>query len=202
MSTVISSLRIPAKLNYVSSGEITELLKAWSAGDSSALDRLAPLVYTQLHRVAHRQLKRERQGHTLDSSALVHEAYLKLTGQKNTSWQDRAHFFAIAGRIMRRILVDYARTSHREKRGGGAIVLALDDHLDAPGDRSLQLIALDDALNDLEQLDPQQCRVVELRFFTGLSIVETAEALDLSKATVNRDWVAARAWLLREIRRG
>jgi RNA polymerase sigma factor (TIGR02999 family) len=186
----------------VTSGDITELLNAWSAGDSSAIDKLAPLVYAQLHKVAHRQLRRERQEHTLNSTALVHEAYLKLVGQKDTSWQDRAHFFAIGGRIMRRILVDYARASHREKRGGGAVMLALDEHLDAAGEKSLQLIALDDALNDLERLDPQQSRVVELRFFAGLSIDETAEALHVSKATVNRDWVTARAWLLREIRRG
>lgn len=186
----------------MTSGEITELLKAWRAGDTSAIDKLAPLVYSQLRKVAHRQLRRERQDHTLNSTSLVHEAYLKLMGQKYTDWQDRAHFFAIGGRIMRRILVDYARASHREKRGGGAIVLGLDEHLDTPGHRSLQLIALDDALNDLEKLDPQQSRVVELRFFAGLSIEETAEALHVSKATVNRDWVTARAWLLREIRRG
>lgn len=165
------------------------------------MDKLAPLVYTQLHKVAHGQLRRERKDHTLNSTSLVHEAYLKLIDQKDVVWQDRAHFFAIGGKVMRRILVDYARASHREKRGGGAIVLALDEHLDTPAHKGLQLIALDDALNDLEKLDPQQSRVVELRFFAGLSIEETAEVLHLSKATVNRDWVRARAWLLRAIRR-
>jgi RNA polymerase sigma factor (TIGR02999 family) len=185
----------------MTSGDITKLLKAWSAGDSSAMDKLAPLVYSQLHKLAHLKLRRERQNHTLDSASLVHEAYLKLIGQKDTAWQDGAHFFAIGGRIMRRILVDYARGSHREKRGGGAVVLTLDERLDTPRHRSLQLVALDDALNDLEKLDPQQSRVVELRFFAGLSIDETAEALHVSKATVSRDWVTARAWLLREIRR-
>lgn len=184
------------------SGDITELLRAWSAGDSSAIDKLTPLVYAQLRKVAHRQLRLERQDHTLNSTTLVHEAYLKLIRQKDAAWQDRAHFFAIGGRIMRRILVDYARASQRAKRGGGAIVLALDEHLHTPGHKSLQLIALDDALNDLERLDPRQSRIVELRFFAGLSIEETAEALHVSKATVNRDWITARAWLLREIRRG
>lgn len=183
-------------------GDITELLKAWSAGDSSAIDKLTPLVYTQLHKVAHRQLRRERPDHTLDSTSLVHEAYLKLVRQKDADWQDRAHFFAIGGRIMRRILVDHARASHREKRGDGALVLPLDGHLDTRARKSLQVVALDDALNDLEKLDPQQSRVVELRFFAGLSIEETAEALHISKATVNRDWVTARAWLLRELSRG
>jgi RNA polymerase sigma factor (TIGR02999 family) len=200
MATV-SRREFSAKLYYVPGGEITELLKAWSAGDSSAIDRLAPLVYAQLHKVAHRRLRRERPDHTLDSTSLVHEAYLQLVRQKDADWQDRAHFFAIGGRIMRRILVDHARASRCEKRGDGARPLPLDDHLDTPARKSLQVMALDDALNDLEKLDPRQSRVVELRFFAGLSIEEAAEALHISKATVNRDWVTARAWLLRELSR-
>ena len=182
-------------------GEITGLLRAWSNGDPSAIEQLAPLVYAELRKLAHRQLRRERQGHTLESTALVHEAYVKLVGQKDPNWQDRCHFFAVSCRIIRRILVDYARASQRQKRGGGAVRLALEENIDLPAQKSLDLIALDDALRDLEKLDPQQSRVVELRFFAGLSVEETAEALHISRATVNRDWVTARAWLLREIRR-
>jgi len=181
------------------SREITTLLHQWSGGDSIAGDELAPLIYSELHKLAHRHLRREKANHTLQSTALVNEAYLRLVDQKRAQWQDRAHFFAISGQIIRRILVDHARASHREKRGAGATVLALDEERDLPGQRSLDLIALDDALTDLKKLNPQQSQVVELRFFAGLSIEETAEALHLSKATVNRYWVTARAWLLREL---
>jgi RNA polymerase sigma factor (TIGR02999 family) len=147
-------------------------------------------------------LRRERPDHSLKSVELVHEAYLRLVGQDRTRWQDRTHFFAICAQIMRRILVDHARARLRAKRGGGATTLVLDEALDPAPGRSYDLIAVDDALDSLAELDPQQSRIVELRFFAGLSIEETAEALHVSKATVNRDWVAARAWLVRELGRG
>jgi RNA polymerase sigma factor (TIGR02999 family) len=182
-------------------GDITGLLQKWNGGKLSAIDELAPLVYAELRKLAHRQLRRERVGHTLQSSDLVHEAYLRLVDQKNANWQDRAHFCAVSGRIIRRILVDYARARRRDKRGGGAQTMVLDEALCVPEQRGLDIIALDDALNGLAKLDPLQSQVVELRFFTGLSIDETAAALGLSKATVNRYWVTARAWLLRELSR-
>lgn len=159
------------------------------------------MIYPELRRVAHRELRRERAGHTLQSTALVHEVYLRIADQKNAQWRDRAHFLAVSGQIMRRILVDYARAQQRQKRGGGAAPLPLIENIDLPAGRGLELIALDDALQDLAKLDPQQSQVVELRFFAGLSIEETAAALGIAKATVNRDWVSARAWLLREMGR-
>ncbi len=182
-------------------GDVTGLLQKWSAGDAAAVNELTPLVYTELRRLAHRQLRRERPDHTLRSTELVHEAYLRLVDQKLANWQDRAHFFAISARIMRRILVDHARAHLREKRGGGAPTLVINEAIDYPERGGLELVALDDALEGLAKLDPQQSRVVELRFFTGLSIEETAEVLGVSKATVNRDWVTARAWLNRELSR-
>jgi RNA polymerase sigma factor (TIGR02999 family) len=182
-------------------GDVTGLLQKWSAGDAAAVNELTPLVYTELRRLAHRQLRRERPDHTLRSMDLVHEAYLRLVDQKMANWQDRAHFFAISAQIMRRILVDHARTLLRQKRGAGAPTLVLNEAIDYPDRRGLELIALDDALEGLAKLDPQQSRIVELRFFTGLSIEETAEVLGISKATVNRDWVTARAWLNRELSR-
>jgi RNA polymerase sigma factor (TIGR02999 family) len=181
--------------------DVTALLRRWSAGDGSAADELAPLVYDELRRLARRHLRHERPDHTLRSAELVNEAYLKLVDQKEAGWQDRAHFFAASGQIMRRILVDHARARLRDKRGGGAVTLALNEDLDLPEQRSLEVIALDDALNGLAKLDPEQCRIVELRFFAGLSVEQTAEALGLSRATVNRYWVTARAWLLRELSR-
>jgi RNA polymerase sigma factor (TIGR02999 family) len=181
------------------SGDVTGLLHKWSEGDGAAIDELTPLVYSELRRLAHRFLRHERADHTLRSTELVHEAYLRLIDQKQASWQDRAHFFAVSGQIMRRILVDYARLRHAEKRGGGAATLVLNEAIDLPERRNFELIALDDALDSLAKLDPQQSRVVELRFFAGLSIEETAEALRVSRATVNRDWVTARAWLMREL---
>jgi RNA polymerase sigma factor (TIGR02999 family) len=186
----------------VPQGDVTILLQRWSHGDAAAVGELTPLVYTELSRLAHRRLRRERADHTLRSTDLVHEAYLKLVDQKQARWQDRAHFFAVSAQIMRRILIDHARAHQREKRGGGAPTLVLNEAIDFPDQRSLELIALDDALDGLAKLDPQQSRIVEMRFFTGLSIEETAEALGVSKATVNRDWVTARAWLIRELRRG
>ncbi len=181
--------------------DVTTLLRRWTAGDKSAIDQLAPLIYAELRKLAHRQLRRERRNRTLQSTALVHEAWLRLVDQKQAHWRDRAHFFAVSGQMMRRILVDHARAQHAEKRGGGASVLALDETMDMPAQRSLEMIALDDALNELARLDARQSQVIELRFFAGLSIDETAEALGVSKATVNRDWVTGRAWLLRELDR-
>jgi RNA polymerase sigma factor (TIGR02999 family) len=181
--------------------DVTALLRKWTAGDKSAIDQLTPLIYGELRRLAHRYLRRERRDHTLQSTALVHEAWLRLVDQKQAKWQDRAHFFAVSAQMMRRILVDHARAQHRDKRGGGAQVLALDEAIDLPRERSLELIALDDALHDLARLDARQSQVIELRFFAGLSIDETAEALGISKATANRDWITGRAWLLREMDR-
>jgi len=179
--------------------DVTGLLRKWSQGDGAAAGEIAELVYADLRRQAHLYLRRERDGHSLRSVELVHEAYLRLVDQKEARWQDRAHFFGVCGKIMRQILVDHARTRLRDKRGGGAPVLELNEAIDVPEQRSFELIALDDALNVLARLDPQQSRIVELRFFAGLSIDETAEALGISKSTVNRDWVTARAWLLREL---
>jgi RNA polymerase sigma factor (TIGR02999 family) len=181
--------------------EITQLLAASSAGNREAMDLLMPLVYDELRRLAQAHLKNERQGHTLQSTALVHEAYLRLVDQKQVRWQNRAHFFALASQMIRRILVDHARAHKASKRGEGAPNLSLDEALGVPDGKSLDLIALDDALSGLASIDPQQERIVELRFFGGLSIEETAAAVGLSTATVNREWSAARAWLFREMKR-
>lgn len=178
---------------------VTELLVRWRAGDRQALDELTPLVYDELRRIATRHLRRERPDHTLQTTALAHEAYLKLVDQSRVEWQSRAHFFAVAAEIIRRILIDHARAMQRDKRGGGAKPLLLDESLHLSEKKSVELIALDDALNGLAKLDPQQSRVVELRFFAGLTVEETAEVMRISRATVNRDWVTARAWLLREL---
>ena len=184
-----------------SSHEITRLLADWSNGDRQALEKLTPLVYEELRRLAGRYLRQERPGHTLQSTALVHEAYLKLVGQHSVRWQNRAHFFGIAAQLIRRILVDYARARQADKRGAGAQRLTLDESLAIPGGRDLDLVALDDALEGLAKIDPRQSRLVELRFFAGLSVEETAEVMQISTATVKRDWTAAKAWLFREIRR-
>jgi len=181
--------------------DVSALLRRWSGGDGTAAAELTPLVYAELRRLAHQYLQRERAEHSLRSTDLVHEAYLRLVDQKQAHWQDRAHFFAVSGRIMRHILVDHARARLRDKRGGGATMLVLNEAIDVPEQRSFELVALDDALERLAKLDPQQSRVVELRFFAGLSVEETAAALGVSRATVNRDWVTARAWLIREISR-
>jgi RNA polymerase sigma factor (TIGR02999 family) len=180
--------------------EITEMLREWSDGKPEALDNLLPLVYTELHRQAARFLRKERPGHTLQTTALINEAYLKLIDRRDVNWQSRTHFFAVAAQAMRRILVDYARAKHREKRGGDNIKLSLEDAtLVAAKEKGVDLIALDEALNKLAKFDEQQARVVELRYFSGLSLEETAEALHVSRATVARDWEAARAWLHREL---
>jgi RNA polymerase sigma factor (TIGR02999 family) len=174
---------------------VTTLLTAWGQGDSSALERLVPLVYADLRRVARRRLNAEGRDHTLSPTALVHEAYLRLVDQHSVRWQNRAQFFAVASELMRRILVDHARRRGAAKRGGGTVRLSLDAALaqwESPG---LDLLQLDDALRELAALQPRSARVVEVRFFGGLSIEETAAALDLSRATVEREWAAARAWL-------
>ena len=181
--------------------EITRLLADWSNGDRQALEKLTPLVYDELRRLAGRYLRQERAGHTLQSTALVHEAYMKLVGQNNVRWQNRAHFFGIAAQMIRRILVDYARARKADKRGSGAEKLSLDEAIALPGGQDLDLVALDDALEGLAKIDQRQSRLVELRFFAGLTIEETAEVMQMSLATAKRDWVSAKAWLSREVRR-
>ena len=182
--------------------DITVLLAASSVGDRRAMDQLMPLVYDELRRLAQSYLRKERPGHTLQGTALVHEAYLRLIDQKQVKWQNRAHFFAMASQMIRRILVDHARGHRAAKRGDGAHKLSLEEAMGISGKTDLDLLALDDALNDLARLDPAQSRIVELRFFGGLSIEETAEVAGLSTATVNREWSAARAWLFRQMSRG
>lgn len=180
--------------------EITEMLREWSDGKPEALDLLLPLVYDELHRQASRFLRRERAGHTLQATALIHEAYLKLVDQRQVNWQNRAHFFGIAAQAMRRILVDYAKARHRVKRGGSGENLPLEAvTLAVSGERSIDLEALDEALTRLAEMDQRQARIVELRYFSGLSIEETAEVLRLSPATVKSDWRTAKAWLYQEI---
>jgi RNA polymerase sigma factor (TIGR02999 family) len=172
---------------------------SWNNGDQEALDQLIPLVETELRRLARRFMRREREDHTLQTSALVNEAYVRLVGQQNAGWNDRGHFFAVAAQVMRHILIDHARTYQYAKRGGGAQKLALDEISDLPEHRAKELIALDDALMDLAEIDPRKSQIVELRFFGGLSIEETAEVLSTSPATVAREWRAARALLHRTI---
>jgi RNA polymerase sigma factor (TIGR02999 family) len=178
---------------------ITHLLKEWSDGDLSALDKLTPLVYAELRQQAARYLRRERPGHSFQTTALINEAYLRLIDAKDVRWQSRAHFFAIAANLMRRILVDHARRRDAEKRGGSQLRLTLDEGLAVTKETNVDLLAIDEALDRLATIDPQQARVVELRFFSGLSVEETASALDVSPKTVKRDWSVARAWLRREI---
>ncbi len=180
--------------------EISQLLHAWSDGNREALDALLPLVYDELRRQAHRFLRRERQNHTLQTTALIHEAYLKLIEQNRVNWQNRAHFFAISANLMRRILVNYAKAKHRVKRGGDAENLPLDETILIVSDkRELDLLALDEALTRLAKMDERQAQIVELRYFSGLSIEETAEVLDISPVTVKRDWKMTKAWLHREL---
>jgi RNA polymerase sigma factor (TIGR02999 family) len=182
-----------------STPDITRLLIEWTGGDQHAMEALLPVVYDELRRLAGRYLRRERPGHTLQSTALVHEAYLRMIDQKNVSWQGRAHFFGIAAQMMRRILVDHARSRDAAKRGSGACKMSLDEGLLAPAERDINLVALDQALETLSKLDPQQARIVELRFFAGLSIEDTAEVLKISPATVKRDWAMAKAFLTRQL---
>ena len=178
---------------------ITALLNGYSRGDKDALDRLMPIVYDELRRQAARYLRRERAGHTLQTTALIHEAYVRLVDQRNVQWQNRAHFFGIAAQLMRRILVDHARTKKRVKRGGSGVRVSLGEATVAVKSQDLDVVALDEALERLAQIDEQQSRVVELRFFSGLSVEETAEVMGISKATVKRDWSMAKAWLHREL---
>ena len=182
--------------------DITRLLREWQGGSAEALDRLIPLVYDELHTLASRYLSRERRDHTLQTTALVNEAYLKLAGPREVDWQSRAHFFGIAAQLMRRILVDHARRDQRVKRGGHALHLPLDDADPSSSPAPVEAIdvyALDRALSRLEALDPQQGRVVELRFFGGLTIEETVVVMGPSSATIKREWAVARAWLYREL---
>lgn len=182
-----------------SSPNVTELLAAWSLGDQAALEALTPLVHQELHRLAARYMAGERPGHILQATALVNEAYVRLVDWKDVRWQNRAHFFAMAAQIMRRVLVDVARTRDRAKRGRGQVHVSLSEAADVAAVKDVDLVALDDAMKSLEALDTRQSRVVELRFFGGLTLEETALVLGVSVATVRRDWSLARAWLYRQL---
>jgi RNA polymerase sigma factor (TIGR02999 family) len=187
-------------MNTVTAENLTGLLVEWREGDQAALNRLMPLVYDELRRIAHRYMQRERDGHTLQTSALVNEAYLRLAGQGNVDWQNRAHFFAVSAQVMRHILIDHARRRHYAKHGGGAQQIPIQDVVEMSMQRAAELIALDEALNELGRLDQRKSRVVELRYFGGLSLEETAEVLEVSLMTVRRDWLAAKAWLYRRMK--
>jgi RNA polymerase sigma factor (TIGR02999 family) len=179
--------------------DVTQLLLEWSNGDQSALDKLVPVVDRELRRLAHHYMSRERAGHTLQTTALVNEAFVRLVNRKSVQWQNRAHFFGIAAQLMRTILVDHARSHACAKRGGGAGKLELDEALAVSQQKAAEVIALDDALNELALIDPQQSRIVELRFFGGLTVEEAAEVLHVSPATIKREWSSAKAWLYREL---
>jgi RNA polymerase sigma-70 factor, ECF subfamily len=178
--------------------EVRELLRAWSRGDTSALERLTPIVYDELHRLARRYMRGERPGHSLQTTALVNEAYMRLVDYTRMQWQDRAHFFAVSAQVMRRILVEHARR-HNLKRGGGVAHVSLEEAALVGGTRPADLVALDDAMNALAQFDPRKAQVVEMRFFGGLNVEETADVLKISPTTVMRDWSMARTWLYREL---
>ena len=182
--------------------EVTQLLAAWGKGDKSALDRLLPLVHAELRRIARSQMRQERDGHTLQATALVNEAYLRLAGQQGFELQNRAHFFAVCAQVMRHVLIDHARAHARDKRGGGAVHVPLDEAAALAGQPPEHFLALDEALHFLENVDPQKGRIVELRYFGGLSIEETAEVLNISPRTVRREWQRSKAWLLRLITEG
>ena len=181
---------------------VSTLLRAWSGGDQSALERLTPIVYDELRRLARHYMKHERPGHSLQTTALVNEAYMRLVDYKRMQWQNRAHFFAVSAQLMRRILVEHARR-HNLKRGGGVLRISLDEAAEIGGDPATvpggDLVALDDAMNELARLDPRKAQVVEMRFFGGLSVDETAEVLKVSSVTVKRDWSTAKLWLYREL---
>ena len=194
-STVVNDSMTPPP------NDVTQLLVAWGNGDQAARDELMPLVYAELHRLAHRHIKKERPGHTLQTSALVNEAFVRLVDQRDVHWQSRAHFFGIAAQMMRRILVDYARKRRFAKRGGDQLQVSLNEELVAANQRSADVVFLDDALTQLADIDERKSKVVELKFFSGLSIEETAEALDVSPGTVMRDWTLAKAWLRRAMSR-
>ena len=182
-------------------GQVSGLLRAWSDGDRAALDRLTPIVYDELHRLAQRYMKHERPGHSLQTTALVNEAYMRLVDYKGMQWQNRAHFFAVSAQLMRRILVEHARR-HNLKRGGGVQHVSLEETALVCGEQSADLVALDEAMDALARLDPRKAQVVEMRFFGGLSVEETAEVLKVSSVTVMRDWNTAKAWLYRELTGG
>src|SRR5580692_7780741 len=179
-------------------GEVSTLLRAWSGGDQSALDKLTPIVYDGLRRLARRYMRRERPGHSLQTTALVHEAYMRLVDYERMRWQDRAHFFAVSAQLMRRILVEHARR-HNLKRGGGLQHVSLEEAAVVGGGQDADLVALDDAMNALARLDTRKAQVVEMRFFGGLSVEETAAVLKVSSVTVKRDWSTAKLWLYREM---
>jgi RNA polymerase sigma-70 factor (ECF subfamily) len=181
--------------------EVSRLLRAWSDGDRAALDRLTPIVYEELRRLARRYMRGERPGHSLQTTALVNEAYMRLIDYKRMQWQDRAHFFAVSSQLMRRILVEHARR-HNLKRGGGVPHVSFEDTAEIGGDRAADLVALEDALHALARIDPRKVQIVEMRFFGGLSVEEAAEVLKISPATVMRDWSTAKAWLYRELTGG
>jgi RNA polymerase sigma-70 factor (ECF subfamily) len=187
-----------AQTSQAPGGNITLLLRAWSEGDQTALERLTPIVYKELHRLARRYMKGERPGHSLQTTALVNEAYMRLVDYKRMQWQNRVHFFAVSAQLLRRILVEHARRRNL-KRGAGIRHVSLDEVAVSGAGRSADLVALDDAMNALARLDPRKERVVEMRFFGGLSVEETAEALKVSSVTVMRDWNTAKAWLYREL---
>jgi RNA polymerase sigma-70 factor, ECF subfamily len=182
--------------------EVTSLLQAWSAGDEKALDKLAPLVYQELHRTAHRYMTREHSGHTLQTTALVNEVYLRLVNVRKVDWQGRAHFYAICARMMRRVLTDFARSRRYLKRGGDAIHLPFEEALFPGCEEDPDIVDLDEALNVLGAMDQRKTQVVELRFFGGFSVEETAKVLDVSVETVHRDWKLAKVWLMRELSKG
>lgn len=184
-----------------SKNQVTDLLQRWKSGDEEALERLTPLVYDQLHRLAHQYIRRERRGHTLQTSALVNEAYLRLVDYKRVDWQNRAHFFAVSAVVMRRVLVDYARQRTSDKRGGESYQVNLSDNLAFTSERAAELVALDEAIESLNQLYPRRSKVVELRYFGGLNNQEAAAVLKVSEATIERDWRFAKAWLYRELKK-
>ena len=184
-----------------STSQVTQLLRAWGKGDAAALEQLVPVVHAELRRIARRQMGHERAGHTLQPTALVHEAYLRLVDIRQIQWQDRAHFFAMSSRLMRRVLVDAARARGYQKRGGGVQQVSLHEELVRAEERGADVLALDMALEELAAIDPRKSQVVEMRFFGGLSIEEAAEALHVSERTVKRDWIMAKLWLLRELKK-
>ena len=179
--------------------EVTNLLKAWCAGEGAALDRLMPLVYEELHRASRRHMSLENSGNTLQTTALINEVYLRLLDFPNVTWQNRAHFFAVCAKLMRRLLIDVARSRRAQKRGGGAPEAAFDEAFFVPDQPSSDILALDEAISRLAEIDERKCRVVEMRFFGGLSVEESAEVLNVSTETVKRDWRIAKVWLLREL---
>lgn len=186
----------------LSQNQVTQLLLDWGNGDKAALDKLVPVVYQELRRLAAYYMRRERPGHTLQTSALVNEAYMRLVDYSQMRWQSRAHFFAVAAQAMRRILVEHARKRHFAKRGGGAVKVSFDEAAIVSQEQASELVALDDALTSLEAMDQRKARIVELRYIGGLNIEETAEVLAISPATVQREWRAAKAWLYRAIKEG